>query len=168
MMRRTGLWLLLIVAAAAACRFIGLAWGAPYFHFHIDEHFVMQGADYLRSGFASHQPPSKFFMYGALPMWLLDAVRWSWELCFGVLNLTVDRDEVTYMVMGRAISAVLGTLSVLIVYAIARRLAGRTAGLIAALLLATAVVHLRESHFFSVDITMVFFCALAWGSGGNT
>lgn len=162
MMRRSGFWLLLIVAAAAAFRFTGLAWGAPYFHFHMDEHFVMQGADYLRQGLKVAADSPKFFMYGPLPMWMLDGVRWVWERWFGALNLTVDRDEVVYMVMGRAISATLGTLTVPLVYVIAKRVAGKTAGLIAAFLLAASVVHLRESHFFSVDVTMVFFCTVAW------
>jgi len=162
MPRRTGIWLLLIVAAAAACRFIGLGWGAPYFHFHIDEHFVMTGADLLRHSMKAAAESSKFFMYGPLPMWMLDGVRWLWELVFGALDLSVNRDEVTYMVMGRAISAALGTATVPVVYVIAARLAGKTAGLIAAFLLAASVVSLRESHFFTVDTTMVFFCALAW------
>jgi 4-amino-4-deoxy-L-arabinose transferase-like glycosyltransferase len=42
------------------------------------------------------------------------------------------------------------------------RLAGRLAGLLSAALLACAVIHLRESHFFSVDVTMTFFTVLAW------
>ena len=39
--------LLLICGVAAGVRFMGLSWGAPYFHFHIDEHFVFSGADML-------------------------------------------------------------------------------------------------------------------------
>ena len=34
----------LAVVLAGALRFYGLAWGAPYFHFHIDEHFVFSSA----------------------------------------------------------------------------------------------------------------------------
>ena len=40
-------WLLLILAAGAVLRLYNLAWGAPYYHFHIDEHFVLSGADML-------------------------------------------------------------------------------------------------------------------------
>lgn len=159
---RTALPLLLICGVAALLRFTGLAWGAPYFHFHIDEHFVFSGADMLRRSMHEASRSAKFFMYGPLPMWMLNGVRGVHDVFFAPLVLTVPRDEIAYMVMGRAISATLGTATVPVVYLIARRVAGRAAGLIAALLVACAVVHLRESHFFSVDISMLFFSAVAW------
>src|SRR5262245_35362895 len=105
---------------------------------------------------------AKFFMYGPLPMWALDAVRAMHDRLSAPLVLHVMRDETAYMVMGRAISAARGTASVATGYAIARRIGGRAAGLIAALLLTSAVIHLRESHFFTVDISMVFFSSVAW------
>ena len=154
--------LLFICGIAAALRFTGLSWGAPYFHFHIDEHFVFAGADMLRRSLHEAAASSKFFMYGPLPMWMLNVIRDVHDWLFQPLVLTVKRDQVIYMVMGRAISAALGTACVPLVYVIARRVAGRTAGLIAAFLLACAVVHLRESHFFSVDISMLFFSVVAW------
>src|SRR5204863_971806 len=43
-----------------------------------------------------------------------------------------------------------------------KRVSGAIAGLIAAALLATTVVHLAESHSFRVDLTMIFFVSLAW------
>ena len=53
---------------AATFRFTGLAWGAPYFHFHIDEHYVFQGADMLRRNVREAATSGKFFMYGPLPV----------------------------------------------------------------------------------------------------
>jgi hypothetical protein len=48
--RRKALWLLAaITLIGAAFRFYNLAWGAPYYHFHIDEHFVLGPADMLRT-----------------------------------------------------------------------------------------------------------------------
>jgi 4-amino-4-deoxy-L-arabinose transferase-like glycosyltransferase len=155
-------WLFLICAAAAALRLMGLAWGAPYFHFHIDEHFVMAGAELLRQSLDLAANSPKFFMYGPLPMWMLNGVRGVYEWVVSPLDLTAMADQITYMVMGRAISAVLGTACVPLAYLIARRVAGRAAGLTAAVLVATAVVHLRESHFFSVDISMLFFAVVTW------
>jgi antibiotic biosynthesis monooxygenase (ABM) superfamily enzyme len=64
--------------------------------------------------------------------------------------------------MGRAISAAFGTATIPIVFLIGRRLAGRTAGLLAAGLLAVTVLHVRDSHFFSVDASLTFFSALTW------
>ena len=41
---RALLALAVITGLGGAFRFYNLAWGAPYFHFHIDEHFVFVGA----------------------------------------------------------------------------------------------------------------------------
>src|SRR5215510_1494123 len=101
-------------------------------------------------------------MYGPLTMWTLNGVRAIHDLIAAPLALSLNADEVTYMIMGRAISAAFGTACVPLVYIVGRRVAGRTAGLIAALLLASAVVQLRESHFFSVDTVMLFFAVLTW------
>lgn len=143
-------------------RFYNLAWSGPYYHFHIDEHFVFQGADLLRDSMQKAAESPKYFMYGPLPGYFLNVLRWVYETLFHALDLTVPRDQVVYLVLGRAISAALGTATIPLVYAIGARLSGRAAGLIAAALLACAVIHLRESHFFSVDVSMTFFAVLAW------
>src|SRR5205814_71811 len=78
----------------------------------------------------------KFFMYGPLPMWMLNAVMAVHDRMFDPLMLTLKHDQIAYMVIGRAISAALGTASVPLAYVIARRAGGRMAGLIAAFLLA--------------------------------
>lgn len=153
-----------IVAVGAFFRFYGLAWGAPYHHFHIDEHFVFVGADNLRDGFRKAALSPKFFMYGPLPMYLLNMVRAAYEAFAGPLTLSSAPDGLTYMLLGRGISAALGTATIVLVFVIARRLAGRVAGLVAAALLACAVLHLRDSHFFTVDVGLVFFCVLTWAA----
>ena len=154
--------LVLITAAGAALRFYNLAWGAPYYHFHMDEHYVLNGADMLRKSAATAAGSFKFFMYSPLPMYLVNIARSLYGMLRHPLELTSPRDEVTYMVLGRAISAAFGTATIPVAYAIATRVAGRVAGLLAAAYLAFAVIHLRDSHFFSVDISMTFFCMLTW------
>jgi hypothetical protein len=156
------IWLGLIVLAAAALRFYGLAWGAPYFHFHIDEHYVFVGAELLRHSMKAAATLPKFFMYGPLPMHMLNAGVSIHDHLWTPLNLKTFDDQVTYMVMGRAISAAMGTLTVWVIYFVAKRVAGPRAGLVAAALLATTVIHLAESHSFRVDLTMLFFVVVAW------
>jgi hypothetical protein len=151
-----------ITAVAGAFRFYGLGWGAPFFHFHIDEHYVFIGADLMRKSMRAAAESDKFFMYSPLPMYLVNAVRAAYETTAHTLNLTVPADQVTYMVMGRAISATFGTATIPVVYAIGARLAGRLSGLLSAAFLAVTVLHLRDSHFFTVDISMVFFSAVTW------
>lgn len=154
--------LAVITAVAGAFRFYNLGWGAPYFHFHIDEHYVFSGADLMRRSMRAAAESDKFFMYSPLPMYLVNALRTGYELVAHPLNLTLPQDQITYMVLGRAISAAFGTATIPVVYAIGTRLAGRMAGLLSAAFLAVTVLHLRDSHFFTVDLSMVFFCALAW------
>ena len=159
---RALLALAVITAIGGALRFYNLAWGAPYYHFHMDEHYVFAGADLLRVSMRDAALSGKFFMYGPVPMYILNGVRSVYEAVGHPLVLSVHQDQITYMVMGRAISAALGTAMIPIACAIAMRVAGRAAGLLAAAFLAFSVLHIRDSHFFSVDISMTFFCMLTW------
>ena len=158
--RSAAIWVMLATALAAAFRVYGLGWGAPYFHFHIDEHIVFTYADALSRDAKEAANSSKFFMYSPFPMYVLNVVVAVYTAVSHRLDLAVPRDEVTYMLLGRAISASLGTATIPIAYAIARRVSGRRGGVFAAFLLAAAVIHLRESHFFSLDVSMTFFTAL--------
>jgi 4-amino-4-deoxy-L-arabinose transferase-like glycosyltransferase len=160
--RASALLLALIVAAGAAVRFYNLGWGAPYYHFHIDEHFVFAGALEIRRDFFAAGGAPKFFMYSPLPMYLLIGVMEISQWIAHPLDLAVKADGVAFMVMGRAISAAFGTAAIPLTYLIAARLSGRTAGLIAAVLTAAGVLHVRDSHFLSVDVALTFFSILAW------
>src|SRR5215218_465090 len=160
--RRQKVLLLLVIAAGAAVRFYGLAWGAPYYHFHIDEHFVFVGALEMRDHFRAAAQSPKFFMYSPLPMYLLIGIKEVYDHLFHPLDLAIREHGVTFMLMGRAISATLGTATIPLAFLIARRVSNTTAGLIAATLTAAGVLHLRDSHFFSVDPSLTFFSVLAW------
>src|SRR5206468_4396647 len=63
--------LAMVTAIGGALRFYNLAWGAPFYHFHMDEHYVFVGADLLRKGTKDAAQSGKFFMYGPLPMYLV-------------------------------------------------------------------------------------------------
>jgi len=152
----------LITLCGAALRFYGLDWGAPYKHFHMDEHFVFLGAVEMHRDFWAAGESPKFFMYGPLPGYVFIGLLEIYERLVRPLELTGIRDGVTFMVLGRAISAALGTATIPLVFLIARRLAGPAAGLIAATLLAFAPIHLRDSHFFTTDASLAFFCTLTW------
>ncbi|HEX5216976.1 MAG TPA: glycosyltransferase family 39 protein [Vicinamibacterales bacterium] len=160
--RRALLWLCVVTAIGGALRFYQLDWGAPYYHFHIDEHFVFTGADNLRVSMEQAANAPKFFMYSPLPMYLLNGLRAIYEVLGHRLDLTNPQDEITYMVLGRAISAAFATATIPLVYAIAARVAGRSAGVLSAAFLAVTVLSLRDAHFFTVDATLVFFCCLTW------
>lgn len=149
-----------ITLVGAAFRFYNLGWAAPFYHFQIDEHAVMGPADAMRRSMAEAVAFPKFFMYSPLLMYLVNIVRSVYEAIAHPLDLSSIRDQTAYMVMGRGISALLGTLTIPVTYAIATRISGRRAGLISAALLACSVLHLRDSHFATTDVSVTFFCAV--------
>src|SRR4029453_738433 len=129
-----------------------LAWGAPYYHFHMDEHFVIGPADTLRRDVRAAAMGSKFFMYSPMMMYLINIVRGAYEALVQPIDLNVPRDQVTYMGLSRAIAASFGRGPIFVPYAIGARIAGRLAGLLAAFFIACAVLHLRDSHFATTDM----------------
>jgi len=65
-----------------------------------------------------------------------------------------------YYGMSRALTALLGTLAVFVTYLVGCRLSTRI-GLIAALFLAVAAIHVQQSHYITVDATTALFTAAA-------
>src|SRR4029077_4938637 len=95
--RRTAvLWVAAATAVGAAFRFYGLGWGAPYFHFHIDEHIVFSYAAALARDTKEAANAAKFFMYSPVPMYLLNGIAGVYNALAHRLDLTVPGDEVTY------------------------------------------------------------------------
>lgn len=156
------IWVAAATAVGAALRFYGLGWGAPYFHFHIDEHQVFNDAYLLARDPRAAAMSPKFFMYSPLPAYLLNLLVDVYELFGHRLNLALPRDETIYMILGRGISAALGTATIPMVYLVAERVGGRLAGVLSAVLLACCVIHLRDSHFFALDVSVAFFVVVAW------
>src|SRR4030095_13837475 len=65
-------------------------------------------------------------------------------------------------VIGRSVSAIVGSCSVFVAYGIGKRLYGSRAGLISALVLALMPLHVVKSHDLTADTTMVFFLLLVF------
>ena len=158
--QRALLILSVITLIGAALRFYNLGWAAPFYHFQIDEHSVMGPADAMRRSMREAVMFPKFFMYSPSLMYMVNAVRSVYQAVAHPLNLANVHDQTVYMVIGRGISAMFGTFTIPVTYAVATRISGRRAGLFAAALLTAAVLHLRDSHFATTDISVTFFCAL--------
>src|SRR5688500_14161955 len=94
--RRPALALLaLATAIGAVFRFYNIGWGAPYFHFHMDEHYVAMGAELLRRDPREAAMSGKFFMYPPGPMYALNYIRAAYESFAGApLDLTSQRDQI--------------------------------------------------------------------------
>ena len=139
-----------IVAAGMALRLYGLAWGYPV-HLHCDENTTIAialdlGRQFQETGClrprASH--------YGALPMYLLLLGLAPTLGVSRLLGLGTDVGVLSLGV-GRAISALADSGTILVVYLIGARAFGKTGGLIAAACYATALLPMREAQFFTVD-----------------
>ncbi|HEU5440548.1 MAG TPA: DUF2298 domain-containing protein [Ktedonobacterales bacterium] len=180
------LWALgLIALLALVPRLYGLNWDANN-HLHPDERAIVfkamclafpgtprpAGCDPAYTGpgwFFSPASPLNphFFAYGTLPQYLLAGVA---HLLAWLTTLTHGRfapagggawdDFDHFTLIGRVLSALFDAGSVLLAGLLARRLAGRWAGLLAAAFVATTAFEVQVAHFYAVDTLLLFFVLL--------
>ena len=163
----------IVLALAAALRFTGVNWDNGH-QLHPDERFLfmVEGAirtglvtpntggagdttrdapiwrsyfDTARSGLNPHNVGYGFFVYGTFPLFVTKAVLSALQ------GFGIDRIHI----VGRSLSAASDVLSVCLVVAIARRLFGTRVALLAAILVATCVLHIQQSHFFVFESFLV-------------
>jgi Dolichyl-phosphate-mannose-protein mannosyltransferase len=96
------------------------------------------------------------YAYGALPLLVTEAAAAVLGLATGADWHTPDR---VYLV-GRALSALLDTVTVLVVYLLGRRVASGRVALLAAAVVALAPVSIQLAHFFTTDSWLTCFVAL--------
>ncbi len=167
-------------------RFWGVSWDS-YTHLHPDERFITMVADGIKipsspsQYFNSDQSPMSpynrqgggGFAYGTFPLFL---TKVTGEVLqhqdFFPLNLLKDvlakaftgrmtgwNDYDHIDLIGRTWSAIFATGTVLMVFLTGRLLYDRRVGLLAALLMATAVLDIQLAHYFTVDSFLTFFAA---------
>ncbi len=95
------------------------------------------------------------FAYGALPLFITDAVAGAMSLLSG---MDWNAGERVYLV-GRVLSALLDSATVLLVAAMAWRFGGQAAALGAALVAALTPMMIQLAHFFTTDSWLTFFVA---------
>ncbi len=159
-----GALLLAVLVLAAALRLKGITYGLPYSFVNADESMVVPKAFQAARGHLNPQ----FFFYPSLYFYLVAAVYvlatpvW-WLLGHGSFLGTTSfvTDPGPYFLLGRFLSVAMGTASVYLVYRLGRDAFGRLTGLVAALLLAVAPLHVAYSHMAVTDVTAVAFSLLA-------
>jgi YYY domain-containing protein len=157
------LLLVLILAAGAYLRLVGLDWDEEQ-HLHPDERFltmveasispVQSLGEYFNTSESSLNPHNRghgFFVYGTLPIFI---VRY-------VADVLGDSGYGQVYLVGRALSALVDLGVVWLVFLVARRLYDLRVGLLASAFYAFAVLPLQQSHFFTVDTFTNFFMLLA-------
>ncbi|MBI4711046.1 MAG: glycosyltransferase family 39 protein [Candidatus Omnitrophica bacterium] len=150
-------WILgAICAAGFLLRCVGLGFGLPELY-HADEPIVVNHAMAYGTGdFNPHFfqiPPLVSYLFGKFPN--PDA--------FADLFFT---NPTSFYLAGRFFMGVIpGTLTILAVYGLARRLMDRRAALWAALLMAVCFGHVRDSHYIYTDIPLTLaLVAAVWAA----
>jgi len=155
--------LIITLLAGAYLRMVGVNWDENQ-HMHPDERFlslvqvaispVENPSDYFNTETSSLNPANRghtFFVYGTLPIFI---IRYIGE----ALGQT-DYNAIT--IVGRMVSASFDILTILLVFAIGKRLYHQWVGLLGALFYALAVLPIQLSHFMTVDTITNTFAFLA-------
>jgi hypothetical protein len=166
--RRPFVWLALIGTLALAVRLWGLTFGLPHVLTRPDELFIF---GVVMRRLLSGIPNPDMFDYPGLYLYFvagLFSIYYGWLLLTGRVRDAAGFQEAfrtdwePFFLLVRAVNAVLGAATVLLCYAIAAPVFGLAAGLLSALFMALAFLHVRDSHYATTDIPMAFFimCAM--------
>ena len=161
--RAVGL-LLLVLAMALGLRLAGIGWGGNNL-LHPDERFLAMVVtslqpnqdflDYFDTASSTLNPENvgsrPNFVYGTYPLIMVRLL--------GETAGATDLLELT--LVGRVASTGWDLLTVIVVFLLGTRLADRRTGLLAAFFLAVTVLHIQQSHYFTVDLAQTFFATLA-------
>jgi len=158
------LWPLILVAVVA--RVWGLGFGLPYALARVDETAVAGPAVQFLSGVLR---PSNF-MYPTGLLYALALVYAGWYTMtrpFGtyasLAAFAESRREslAPFFYLSRGLSALMGTLTVWGVFAIGRHIFDDTVAIVATLFMALAFLHVRDSHFGTLDVSMTCLVVLS-------
>jgi 4-amino-4-deoxy-L-arabinose transferase-like glycosyltransferase len=159
-MRRSFPMFTLTVLIAAVLRFWAIGEGIP-FALGVDEPELMDRAvTMMKTG--DFNP--RFFDYPGLYIYVQLAVACVRFLAGAAAGEWPSLGAVgpgDFYLWGRSVTAFLGTLTVLLVYAIGTRWGARYA-LLAAGLMAVMPLHVRESHYVLTDVPVTFFVTLTF------
>lgn len=156
-----------ILLVAAAVRFWGLSFGLPHTQARPDETHIIEAARTMLSG----RLP-RFYDYPWLYISTLSVLYvgyFLWGAAAGTFTTLADMVASwplhwePFFLISRAMAAAFGTMTVLVVFRIARRLWDDTAALVAALFMALAFIHARDSHFGTTDTALTFFIVASVG-----
>jgi hypothetical protein len=163
--RRLGWGLGIACAVGFVLRITALDYGLPGVY-HPDEIPILSRALALAKG----DPNPHNFLYPSLHFYLL----FAWEALFFVVGWIAGwyrsaadfqaayfRDPSSLVLAGRALTAVFGTLTLLAVFDLGRRLFDPAVGVAAAVFLAVSSYAVRDAHYVKLDVPVTFFATIA-------
>lgn len=143
-------WLWAIVLTGAALRFYPIWFGLPYLTARPDEETAIGQALGMLDGDLNpeffHWPSLTLYAFAAL-FKITSSIRQS-------LSLDPPLTYEASMLLARGFVALAGTATIVVLFRLGRRVADPTVGLLAALFLTVAILHVRDSHFAMTDVLM--------------
>jgi prepilin signal peptidase PulO-like enzyme (type II secretory pathway) len=154
-----------IVVLATVLRVIGLKFGLPAVY-NPDEVAIMSRALAFATGDLNpHNFLYPTFYFYALFAWIGASFVVSWIAglvpSVAAFQTQFFTDPTNIYLVGRLLGVVCGVMTVALTYMMGTRLAGPRAGIAAALFLAVAPTHVRDSHYVKHDVPVTLAIALA-------
>lgn len=165
--RRTTIALLAILALAFGLRIWGLGWGMP-FAFHADEDNYLPGAmtmlfkGDLNPHYFRNPPLLTYAVLLELLAYLGVGQILGFPKSVNDLGIQMLQAPTPLYLIARMNGALAGTATILVTYLAARRLFDARMGLVGALLLAVAFIHVRDSHYAVNDVPATFFLMVSF------
>lgn len=170
----------LIVLLGLALRLWGIGWSLPNAQhprttYHPDE--LVNLAATMNVDLAHGQLDTQFYNYGTLSFYLGSFAQ-TFGRGYGLIPTTppvpadttlspveqsvrASPELASLFLAGRLMTALLGTATIALLFALGNRLYGRVAGFMAAGLYAVAPLAVVHAHFLTVDVPATFFVTLA-------
>lgn len=164
----------LLILIGIVFRFQGMNWNSGA-NLHPDEYgltntltqlsFPQTIDEYFNTRISPISPYNKYDFFGQLSKDGADnRMRWGqWPIILirGMAELTNHTGYDELRIMGRYLSALVDTFTLLLIFLIGKRLYGVRIGLLGAGLSSLAVLQIQQSHFMTVDNYAVFFSTAA-------
>ncbi|MBE3072118.1 MAG: glycosyltransferase family 39 protein, partial [Acidobacteria bacterium] len=167
-----------IVALGLALRLAGVQYGLPAVY-NPDEVAIMSRALAFAKGDLNPHNflyPSLFFyaLFGWIGAYFVAARVLGFAASLQAFQSQFFLDPSAIYLAGRILTVLCGAATIVLVYRLGVRLFGRSAGVVAALFMAVAPFHVRDSHYVKHDVPVtlaVVACSLAivrlWQGRGN-
>lgn len=158
---KTSILLFLILCMGLGFRLFAINWDNGYY-FQPDERAIILAVNNLHLPqtlplFLSPASPmnTHFFAYGNFPMYFLKVV----STFFSFLSPALGMYAGLYYI-ARPISAIFDTLTILLIFLLAKEFFSKKTALFSSFFYAASVLPIQLSHFFAVDTILTFFTSL--------
>ncbi|MDT8420516.1 MAG: glycosyltransferase family 39 protein [Desulfuromonadales bacterium] len=154
-----------IILISFFLRIWGVDFGLPEI-LHTDEWFEVKRALKLGSGVVDFDRVTKGGYYYLL--FVFFAVYYLIMKSFGVYSSGGDllvglfSDPTHIWLIGRTTTVFLGTLTCFFIYLIGKNIHSKSTGIISALFLSVNLIHVRSSHYITVDVPLAFLIVVSF------